>query len=210
MLIKKKIMIARKIKNLTIGIIIFGALPMLNCGSQIPEEDIPPVNGGDENGNKTEVNVTEFKSLSSSDHEMIQKAIDYAAQEKIPTVYIPAGEYEIETALPGTNTWTGISLRDNIHLKLDDKAVLKAIPNNAGTYRVISIDNIANVKISGGTVKGDRDEHTGTGGEWGMGVCILNSMNIEVRDMLLVDCWGDGLYISGLDRVNTNILVDNV
>lgn len=163
----------------------------------------------DETKTQSEVNVLIFRSSSSSDHEMIQKAIDYAVKKRIPVVYIPAGEYNVEASVGNSNTEKGISLRDNIHLKLDDKAILKAIPNSSSNYSIISIKNISNAKITGGKIRGERNEHTGNEGEWGMGINILDSRSIEIENIFVEDCWGDGIYVGGANP-SSEILIDNV
>ncbi len=183
-------------------IVLSFALCMPSCDKKDPEI-IPPENKKP----RDEVDVTSFKASSASDHEMIQKAIDYAAQNSIPTVYIPAGEYEIE-ATNGT-THKGILLRDNIHLKLDAKAVLKAIPNSATHYSVLMVNGNSKVKITGGKIVGERNEHTGTGGEWGMGINIIDSKSVEIKDLTITDCWGDAIYVGGA-KPSTDIVVDNV
>lgn len=191
---------------ISLGILLLNTVCL--CGCDSPSSPKPPPNNGNQTV-ETEVNVTKFKSLTS-DHAMIQKAIDYAHQEQIPVVYVPAGKYMIDAVEPGTNTTKGILLRDNVHLKLDDKAILKAIPNSSPGSSVVTISDVANVKVSGGTIIGERDEHTGVDGEWGMGIKIFNSRNIEVKNIFIKDCWGDGIYVGGYLKPSMNILVDSV
>lgn len=152
---------------------------------------------------KTEdVNVLMFKKSSNDDREMIQKAVDYAAANKIRVVFIPDGNYEIEATNP-----RGIVLGDNIHLKLGDKAILKALPTKSTNYSILRVHNAENVTVSGGKILGERNEHIGTTGEWGHGVVIRDAMNVELRDISINDCWGDGIYIAGTSK---DILVSNV
>ncbi len=137
---------------------------------------------------------------------MIQKAIDHAFTNKIGIVAIPDGEYEIEVTTP-----RGILLRDNIHLKLSKNAVLKALPSSSANYSVVRIHNAGNVIISGGTILGERDEHNGTTGEWGHGIDIWNSTNVEMKDISIKNCWGDGIYITAgsEDVLMSNVICDN-
>lgn len=154
-----------------------------------------------------EVNILDFKNATNSDHEMIQRAIDYASEKQINTVWVPKGNYLIDAA--GVNGAKGIKLRSGIVLKLDNDAVLKAIPNNAPNYSIIRVHDVEGVKITGGTILGEKKEHTGTGGEWGMGIDIQSSSNVEILNVQINDCWGDGIYIGGA-RISKNIIVDNV
>ena len=154
-----------------------------------------------------EVNVSTFKKSSKTDHEMIQKAIDYASTNNINTVIIPDGEYQIDVT-----SLNGIALKSNIHLKLDDNAVLKALPSNSSHTIVVRVHDVENVIISGGKVVGERYEHIGTTGEWGMGIDIKNSTNVELRDISASDCWGDGVYIAApgsKDVLMSNVICDN-
>lgn len=155
----------------------------------------------------TEVNVLDFEATASSDHEMIQLAIDYAFDNEINTVFVPAGIYQIDAA--GVNGSKGILLKDRITLKLHDDAVLKAIPNNAGSYSILRGLGLVDAKIIGGTILGERNEHIGTTGEWGMGIDIRDAQNIEIKNVLIKNCWGDGIYIGGTVP-SQNILFENV
>lgn len=174
----------------------------LACGKS---NDSPVNDEDDERPNTEEINVTTFRGSSEDDHEMIQKAIDYASSKRIYKVYIPDGEYMVSAA--SVTGQPGIILRDNIHLRLASGAVLKAIPNNAGNYNILRIHNVSNVTIEGGTVMGERNEHTGTGGEWGMGIDIRNSSNIEVKKTKIKDCWGDGIYVAAASK---NLVFDDI
>ena len=159
------------------------------------------------NKDKTiEVNVLTFKKSSKTGHEMIQKAIDYASANNINTVIIPDGEYQIDATL-----LKGITLKSNIHLKLEKNAVLKAIPSDSTHYNIVRIENVENVKISGGKILGERFEHKGKGGEWGHGLNIRNAVNLELKDISINDCWGDAIYITGTskDISISNIICDN-
>lgn len=79
---------------------------------------------------------------------------------------------------------------------------LRALPNDAGNYEIINIQDADDIVIEGGggRVVGDRNAHTGADGEWGMGLSIRGSSNVRVRDLLAEDCWGDGFYIGATAR----------
>ena len=65
--------------------------------------------------------------------------------------------------------WTRrLTLKSEMTLKLSDDAILKAIPNDSKKYSVLSISGVSNVAITGGTLEGERDQHKGEKGEWGM------------------------------------------
>ena len=67
--------------------------------------------------------------------------------------------------------------------------------------------NGENIKISGqGTIIGDKSNHTGTIGEWGMGLEFRKAINSSVKDLTIKDCWGDCIYVGGRSH---NILIEN-
>jgi hypothetical protein len=103
-------------------------------------------------------------------------------------VIIPSGIYLIDAV-------KSIWLKSNMTLTMAPDAILKAIPNNAATYAVLQIADVENVRISGGTILGERKDHLGTSGEWGMGVRITGSKDIFIQNTVVNDCWGDGFYI---------------
>ncbi|MEQ7802652.1 right-handed parallel beta-helix repeat-containing protein [Pedobacter sp. ASV1-7] len=142
-----------------------------------------------------EVNVLDFRDSSINDHDMIQKAIDYAKSNSIYHVFIPDGTYMI-SATSATGQ-AGLVLRDSIALRLGNNAILKAISNGSGAYAIVKIHNVRNVSISGGKIVGDRLTHIGTFGEWGMGIEIRNSTWINLNNLTVKECWGDGIYIAG-------------
>src|SRR5690606_16439042 len=64
-------------------------------------------------------------------------------------------------------------------------------------------------KVINPTLVGDRDKHTGTKGEWGMGIRVQGSNNVKIIGANISDFWGDGIYITRDGGVNSkNILID--
>lgn len=95
-----------------------------------------------------------------------------------------------------------------ISLKIQSNSVLYFIgsefytkTNSLTTSNTILFKDINNVKCVGKIkVFGDRNTHTGTSGEWGMGVSIFGDCSyIEIDSIEVYDCWGDGVYISAPD-----------
>lgn len=119
-------------------------------------------------------------------------------------VKIPAGNYKI-------NADKSIILRDNVNLTLDPKTTLTLIPSRNGNYQAFKIHNVKNVKISGGTLIGDKYNHLGEMGEWGMGIEIKDSQNISISNMSINKMWGDAIYIgSNGKHTNYNIKLSNL
>lgn len=152
------------------------------------------------------INVMDYGAQGNGvedDTAAIQNAIAYAYGQGGGTVYIPDGKYLI-------NVDTPLKLKSNVNLNLADNATLKAKPTTSDTYAVVKIGNVSNVEITGGNIVGERDEHLGTGGEWGHGISITGSNNIHVADVSVSDCWGDGIYIGSNTVQNycSNIVIE--
>ncbi|EHU1492008.1 right-handed parallel beta-helix repeat-containing protein [Acinetobacter baumannii] len=119
-------------------------------------------------------------------------------------IYIPPGNYKIDAV-------KSINLKSNITIILDPKTTLSVIPNNKASYQLFRINNVRNVTISGGTLIGDKYNHLGDKGEWGMGIEIKDSQNISISNIRIDKMWGDAIYIgtNGEDS-NTNIFLNNI
>ncbi len=117
----------------------------------------------------------------------IQSAIDQIAGTG-GTVTIPKGVYMI-------NANTHILLKSNMTFFMDNGAILKAMPNDREKNGILKIENAENINIIGGQLQGERNQHQGTTGEWGMGLEIYASKNIAIEGVTATDNWGDGFYV---------------
>jgi hypothetical protein len=62
---------------------------------------------------------------------------------------------------------------------------------------------MANVKVIGGTLEGERDAHIGKAGEGGMGLRIdRDASNIAVVGVTARKMWDDGFYVEGATNVS--------
>ncbi|REC79910.1 hypothetical protein DRF60_02695 [Chryseobacterium elymi] len=107
----------------------------------------------------------------------------------------------------------GIKLNNNSVLLFDDASQFKLKPTERSGYAIISINNKKNVSIYNAKVIGDRNQHLGTKGEWGMGISINQAVDVKIYNAVVKDCWGDGIYIGG-KTFSSNIsiiggLIDN-
>lgn len=115
-----------------------------------------------------------------------------AAIDSLPAsggcVYIPPGTYLVDAV-------RSIRLGNNVTLAMTPQTVLKALPNDAEWSAVLRVADVDNVTILNGVVQGERYEHQGKKGEWGMGVMITGSTRVTVQGTEANACWGDGFYI---------------
>lgn len=108
------------------------------------------------------------------------------------TLIIPQGNYLLRVK---KMSGTCLIIGDNMELVID--GTLQLAPNDFKSCDVIRVVG-RNVKIHGkGSIIGDRYEHTGNEGEWGMGIRLKGSDNVTISGFTIADCWGDCIYIGG-------------
>ena len=115
------------------------------------------------------------------------------------TLVISEGNYLLRVKKEGGSC---LRIGDDTELVID--GTLQLAPNVFKSYDMIRVVG-SNVKIHGkGSITGDRFKHTGTEGEWGMGIRLDGSCNVTVNGLTIADCWGDCIYIGG-DSKNIQI-----
>lgn len=152
------------------------------------------------------VSVKDFGAVGdgvTDDTAAIQAALDSGNQ----TIYFPDGVYMVDAV-------TGLVPSNNQSLILADNAELQAITNSSDTYNVILLQQKSNVVIRGGKITGDRATHTGTTGEFGMGIGLYECQDITIEDCYISQCWGDGIYVGDDDADagygwSTNVIIKN-
>lgn len=88
----------------------------------------------------------------------------------------------------------GLDIPSNTRLIIDGN--LHISPNPFKKYNVIFVGS-KDVDITGrGSIIGDKAEHEGTEGEWGMGVRFKGAYNCRIYGMKIMDCWGDCIVIA--------------
>ncbi|WP_407505943.1 right-handed parallel beta-helix repeat-containing protein [Elizabethkingia miricola] len=128
-----------------------------------------------------------------------QKMLDIASKIKAK-ILVSAGTYYLKSHVDDyqgnyLHDNGGISIKSNTDILFQD-AVLKALPTKEKQYNVVRLIDAKNVKIDGLVVHGERNEHIGNaGGEWGYGIYIQSSENVQILNSTFRDCWGDGINI---------------
>lgn len=136
----------------------------------------------------------------TNDTANIQSVLDTGASD----ILIPDGVYWIDAEI-------SLIPRSNQNIKLSKNAILKAIPTSNANYQIFDLKDVSNVEIEGGTLIGERYQHQGSDGQWGYGVKIgANTDNILIKNMILKDFWGDGIYIGSLTTPAKNVRIDNI
>ena len=142
----------------------------------------------------------------TDDTAAIQAAIDDVAGTG-GTVFVPNGTYMVDAA----GKKTRLVLKSDMTLKLSERAILKAIPNDAEHYALLTISDVSNVTVVGGTLEGERTQHKGKTGEWGMGIHIRRgAKRITISGVTAKKMWGDGFYVSDAKEVKfCSVIADN-
>ena len=134
----------------------------------------------------------------TNDTASIQKAFD-----NCKNIIINNGTYMIDTSV-------NVKPKSNSNIKLIN-ATLKAIASNNANYEIVYFDDVDNIVLEGGIIQGDKETHTGETGEWGHCIRIDNgSSNITIKNMIIKDAWGDGIYLKdGINIVTQNVVCDD-
>lgn len=122
-----------------------------------------------------------------------------------------------KTYLVSADQETAIAINANNKTINGNGATIKIKPVSDEYYKIIYAEG--DTRISNLTIIGERDEHIGTSGEWGMGISLANSNYANIENVTVKNCWGDGIYIgsknsetgeNGCANVKiTNCIIDN-
>lgn len=96
----------------------------------------------------------------------------------------------------------GLKLRSNSLLIFREKSQLTIEPNDLKRYAILHIEKVENVTVYHPNLIGDKFIHTGTTGEWGMGIFISGSKNISIYQPHIKNTWGDGIYIGRTKNIS--------
>lgn len=120
----------------------------------------------------------------------------------ISILHFPAGTYLVSEDIP--------LVSDMILQGEGYNAVIKRAGNGLNNYNMLLCNGLDNVTIRNIHIQGDRAEHEGTDGEWGMCISLQDSSNIIIEHCKLTDGWGDGVYIgTAAGEGCNNITIDN-
>lgn len=122
----------------------------------------------------------------------IQTAVNKAVELGCGVSLMPNKTYLVNT--------TGIILNNPIIFDFNGGR-LQIETNDLTNYSVVTI-NSDNITIYNPYIIGDRETHTGTDGEWGQCLSILDSNNINIFNGYYEYAWGDGIYISNGNNIN--------
>lgn len=103
---------------------------------------------------------------------------------------VEKGNYRVSADNKNLNI---LSVPSNTEVILNGVVTLE--PNDLTNYYIVDLKG-ENIKLHGnGQIIGDKQTHTGTRGEWGMGIMLRECSNVDIYDLTIKDCWGDCIYI---------------
>ena len=105
---------------------------------------------------------------------------------------------------------TGLKIPSDRTITFLEGSELRMKPSSKPEYSMLSIRSVTNVTLANPVLVGDRYKHTGTTGEWGMGISIYGGSNIIILNPKAREMWGDGIYL-GVEHgvIPRNITIKN-
>lgn len=91
---------------------------------------------------------------------------------------------------------SGIFANSGQRIFFQDNSKLVMTPTKSERYEVLSLHGVKDVVVYNANIKGDLDLHKGTTGEWGYGIGIRSSQDVQIYNSTITHCWGDGLVIA--------------
>lgn len=101
----------------------------------------------------------------------------------------------------------GLTISSNSIIVFGKNSKIKLVPNDQAQYEMLRIHDVENISLYNANIEGDKHEHTGTKGEWGMGISIRGAKNIKVFNSVVKYCWGDGIYLGITEKSSNNMNV---
>ena len=134
---------------------------------------------------------------------VMQQAIDFCRNLIVPGILWRM------FPLPQGNPTVGLCLDilNNTHITLLPGARIELLGHDHAIYQMMRVWSRENVTISHPVLDGRRDLNAATGGEFGMGIDIRSSKNVEIINPITNNMWGDGIYIGQQDTPPENITI---
>jgi hypothetical protein len=89
----------------------------------------------------------------------------------------------------------GINIGSNKTITFPTGSQIRLKASSKGTYQILRLNRSSNVTLYNPVIIGDRSNHVGTSGEWGMGIAMYGATNIKIYGANISNCWGDGIYV---------------
>ena len=141
--------------------------------------------------------VINERAAALTNVENLQKALNAAAEREIRNPILQNATYYLDGS---GELNTRFRIPSNMRLNLNGSSFIQ-IANASIDYAVVTFDNAENSAIFNGKVIGDRYGHDydtiTSSHEWGYGIRVRHSRNIEIFDLEIFNMTGDGIYVQG-------------
>ena len=148
--------------------------------------------------NVPEISTSMFKDLGY--YNSLKDVMALANPGVWNRIEIEPGDYQVTAQQSGDAC---LSVCGKTELAMD--GTIRLVPNDFAGYDIIRVEGDSVVITGSGTIVGDKHTHTGTEGEWGMGVRLNHAHNVHVSGLTFKDCWGDCIYVGGK---STDVLIE--
>lgn len=129
--------------------------------------------------------------VSLSEDNALKDVFALANPEVDNKIIIEKGQYWVKATEKEPNV---LNVCSNSIVEVNGLILLR--PNDLRGYAIINVSKGENIVIKGsGELKGDKHEHTGKSGQWGMCLKLTYANNVNVSNLRLTNAWGDCIYI---------------
>jgi hypothetical protein len=139
---------------------------------------------------------------SVDDTVALQAAINWGVTNN-KLIFVPADTYKVSSGKMRSSTsleWWCLRLPTNANIYFEPGAKLVLANNPPSDTRVLSINNVQNVTVSG-YVEIDGSASTVTSANDQLhGIFIYNAQNVILESAYVHDCYGDNIFVGGLEN----------
>ncbi|RVU00715.1 right-handed parallel beta-helix repeat-containing protein [Mucilaginibacter limnophilus] len=96
---------------------------------------------------------------------------------------------------------SGLTVNNGQTILFDSLSTLLLKPSNLETYEILRVHQVQNVEIYRPVIYGDKYTHLGAAGQWGMGIAVRASKNVNIVSPHIYKCWGDGIYVGQINKI---------
>jgi len=132
------------------------------------------------------MNSKQFGLVGDGETDETTKLKEFFGNEKIEKYVLVNGTYILDD---------DIRITSNSNIEFMENAIIKRKATSNTNYYMLNVGNVSHVLIRNAHLIGDKDDHTGTSGEWGYGIHVFSSQYINIENSVIEKTWGDGIYV---------------
>ena len=140
-----------------------------------------------------------YGDSTHDDQDSINRALDLSdhVQFNAGKTYAIRGyeDGQAEGGSDGLLETTGLVVKSGSEVDLNGATIIIQTTSRQN-YHGFTVKNVSDVTIKNGHIIGDVETHSGATGEWGYGVALLHATNVNLLDLNISKCWGDGINLN--------------